>query len=280
MNRDVKIEKLIKTSAEMRLKLLQMFSFNKAHHFGGSFSCVEIVTALYFYKMQFRADNYLKPDRDRFIMSKGHTVPTQYVALALMGIIPDEELASIKRLGTRLQGHPDILKTPGIEAPTGSLGQGLSYANGFALGGRFDDLQFNIYLVLGDGELQEGQVWEAAMTAAHYGLSNVCVIIDRNRLQSQGKTDELMGIEPLAEKWKAFGWDTETVDGHDIRALADVLDTFPRKSGRPFAIIANTVKGKGISFMENTFKYHNFNLTEQEYLQAQKELQSRLKDLE
>jgi len=276
MKQEVNIKELEKKACQIRLELLRMFSHEKFHHFGGSFSCVELMTALYFYKMNYSAENKDDPERDRFIMSKGHSVPTQYVILAMLGIIPMDELKTIKRLGTRLQGHPDILKTPGLEAPTGSLGQGLSYANGIALAAKMDNLTFNIHLILGDGEVQEGQIWEAAMTTSHYHLKNICVIVDRNKYQSQGEVDQLMGVDPLKEKWESFGWQSVRIDGHDIQQICQALDLMDGNNEKPLAIIADTVKGKGIRFIENTFKYHNFMLTEEEYLQAEKEILEKL----
>ena len=273
---DATLIELERKAWRIRLELIKMFSFGKAHHFGGSLSCAELVSALFFYKMNYSAQKIDSPDRDRFIMSKGHSVPTQYVALSMLGIIPESELMTLKTLGARLQGHPDIHKTPGIEAPTGSLGMGLSYANGIAMAGRLDGLHFNIYLLLGDGELQEGQVWEAAMNTAHRCLKNVCVIVDRNRFQGQGEVDRLKGIEPLQDKWRAFGWETFRIDGHDMKQICEVLDRFDGRNSRPFAIIADTVKGRGVTFMENTYKYHNASLTEQEFCQAVKELQSKI----
>ena len=267
-----KVKELERKAGEMRLELLRMFGVGKAHHFGGCFSCAEMVTALYFHKMRYSAALKDAPDRDRFIMSKGHTVPAQYVALAMHGVIPMAELRTIKKLGSRLQGHPDIKKTPGIEAPTGALGQGLSYANGIALAARLDGLKFNLYLIMGDGELQEGQPWEAAMTTSHHKLGNVCVIIDRNGHQSQGCVSEIMNVEPLERKWEAFGWDTVRVNGHDMVALCGALDRFDGKGAKPLAIIADTVKGKGVSFMEDTFKYHNAVLTKEQFENAEQEL--------
>jgi transketolase len=272
----IDVHTLEETAARIRLHLIQMFSYGKAHHFGGSLSCTDILTALYFYKMNYSKENMQDPGRDRFIMSKGHSVPTQYVILSMLGILEKEELKSIKTLGSRLQGHPDIHKTPGLEAPTGSLGMGLSYANGLALAARYDSLTFNIFLVVGDGELQEGQNWEAAMTTAHYGLTNVCVIVDYNKFQSQGCTDDMMCLESLVEKWEAFGWEGVEVDGHSMDQLCSALDKLDGRNDRPVAIVANTVKGKGVSFLENTFKYHNYNLTEEEYAQAEKELLEKL----
>jgi transketolase len=270
---------LERIAARVRLELVRMFASGKAHHFGGSLSCVDMATALYFHKMNYSAGLSADPERDRFIMGKGHSVPTQYVILSILGLIPPEELGTIKQLGSRLQGHPDILKTPGIEAPTGSLGQGLSFANGIALAARMDALTFNVYVILGDGELQEGQIWEAAMTSAHYRLSNVCVLVDRNRFQSQGEVDTMKGIEPLEDKWRAFGWRAATVDGHDMAQICAALDGFDGRGDRPSAIIARTVKGKGVSFLENTYRFHNAALSETQFAQAERELLGRLETL-
>lgn len=275
-----RIAELERQAARLRLEILRMFGVGKIHHFGGSLSCADLVTALYFYKMNYTAALQEAPERDRFIMSKGHTVPAQYVALALLGVLPMEELGTIKRLGSRLQGHPDMRKTPGIEAPTGSLGQGLSFANGIALAGRLDGLRFNIYLILGDGELQEGQPWEAAMTTAHHGLGNVCVLIDHNGFQSQGCVSEIMNVEPLDRKWEAFGWDAVRVDGNDMRSVCAALDRFDGRGRRPLAIVADTVKGKGVSFMERTHQYHNASITEEQFRKAEQELLSRGKGID
>jgi len=234
------------------------------------------MSALYFYKMNYSKANMRSASRDRFIMSKGHSVPAQYVVLSMLGIIAPEELKSLKQMGSPLQGHPDMRKTPGIEAPTGSLGMGLSFANGISMAARFDGMKFNIYLLLGDGELQEGQVWEAAMNTAHQRLTNLCVIVDRNRFQSQGSVEDLKGIEPLVDKWKAFGWDAFRIDGNDMTAVCSVLDRFDGTNEKPFAIIADTVKGKGVSFMENTFTYHNASVSVDEHQRAMAELQDRI----
>lgn len=255
----------------IRFELLQMFGSGKPHHFGGSFSCVEIMTALYFHKMNISYETKDSPTRDRFIMSKGHSVPTQYVILAMLGFFPLSELRTIKQLGSILQGHPDINKTPGIEAPTGSLGQGLSYANGIALAGRFDGNDFNIYVVMGDGELQSGQVWEAAMTTSHYSLNNMRAIIDLNAYQSQGSVEESLAIEPLEDKWRSFGWHAVRVDGHSIEEICGALDNAD-SIDKPCAIIAETVKAKGISVLEGTFRGHNYAMTEEEYRNACAEL--------
>ena len=266
------VEELELKAWEIRLELIRMFSYGKAHHFGGSLSCVELLTCLYFHKMRYSAELRDDPDRDRFILSKGHSVPAQYVVLSMLGLFPRSELRTIKQLGTRLQGHPDISKTPGIEAPTGSLGQGLSFANGVALAARLESREFKIFVLLGDGELQEGQVWEAAMTSAHHRLTNVCVLVDSNKFQSQGSVQEIKGVEPLAEKWAAFGWDVLSVDGHDIAGICRALQRVDGSNAKPIAIIASTVKGKGVSFMESSFKYHNRALSEQEHQAAEQEI--------
>jgi transketolase len=275
----IDLKELERKAWQIRLELIRMFSYGKAHHFGGSLSVAELVAALYFYKMRYSAALMNDPTRDRFIMSKGHCVPAQYVALSMLGVFPPEELKTIKRLGARLQGHPDIKKTPGLEAPTGSLGQGLSFAGGIALAARLDGLKFNIYVVLGDGELQEGQVWEAAMSTAHYKLTNICALIDRNRYQAQGRTDNTMGVEPLEDRWRSFGWDTQRIDGNDLRQVCAALDLFGDRNPRPLAIIADTVKGKGVSFMENTYEYHNYALSEEQSRRAEDEILHRLGDL-
>ena len=279
MDSKERLSALRRAAVEVRLELIRMFSYEKVHHFGGCLSCVDILTVLYLYKMKYSAECAADPQRDRFIMSKGHSIPTQYVLLARLGIIPKAELPTIKELGTRLQGHPDILKTPCLEAPTGSLGMGLSYANGIALAARMDGLRFNVYVLLGDGELQEGQVWEAAMTSSHYGLGNVCVVIDRNRFQSQGEVERSMKVEPLEEKWKAFGWETVRIDGHDVGQICEALDRVDNRTVQPLAIIADTIKGKGVSFLEGTYQYHNSKLTRQQYLRALEECQESLTGL-
>ena len=277
---DMSVKDLEIEAAKLRLTILRMFSYGKAHHFGGSMSSADLVTALYFYKMNYNADNYKSPNRDRFIMSKGHSVPTQYAALAEIGVIPKEELKTIKQLGSKLQGHPDINKTEGLEAPTGSLGQGLSYANGIAMSMKFDKTSFNTFVMLGDGELQEGQVWEAAMTTGHYKLNKITAIVDMNKYQSQGSISDLMGIEPLADKFSSYGWKAIRIDGHDMKQICAALDEAVSTEDKPVAIIADTIKGKGISFIEDSYKYHNYNLTEEQFQLAEKEILSAIEKLE
>ena len=270
-----KVKELQDIAKRMRLEIVRMMGKNKPHHFGGSLSEVEIITALYFYKMHYHASDPAWPDRDRFVMSKGHSVPAQYVALAMLGVFPHDYLGQLKTLGACLQGHP-CMKTPGIEACTGSLGQGLSYSNGIALSARLTKRDFRVYTVLGDGELQEGQVWEAAMTSAARKLDHLCAIIDRNHLESQGGTEDNKPLEPLKLKWESFGWHALEVDGHDLKQLCDALDTAEATKGKPTVIIADTVKGKGVSFIEGDFTFHNAPLSQEQYDQAIQELEAAL----
>lgn len=233
-------------------------------HTGGSLSIVELLLGLYFYKMR---HDPKKPDwenRDRFILSKGHGCPALYAVLAHCGYFQKDELLTLRKLGSRLQGHPQRDISIGIEASTGSLGQGLSIANGLALAAKFDKKDIRIYCLMGDGEIQEGQVWEAAMTGAHYKLDNVCGIVDCNKLQIDGWVKEVMNIEPLKDKWKSFGWEVIEVDGHDINSIMDAYDKAESIKGKPTIILAHTVKGKNISFMENEAKWHGIAPTPEE----------------
>jgi len=267
---------LARRAREIRLTLLRMMGSGKAHHFGGSLSCVEILTALYFYKMHYEEGEPGHDDRDRLILSKGHSVPTQYACLAALGVLKPEEVPSLKTLGSRLQGHPDVRKTPGLEAPTGSLGQGLSFANGLALAARLDGAAHRVYVLLGDGELDEGQVWEAAMTAGQYRLDNLTAIVDRNGLQAQGATEAMKRLDSLPAKWEAFGWRVLECDGHDLKALCLALDEAAATHGQPSVIIARTVKGKGVSFLEGRVQYHNAPLSADEVARALEELKERI----
>jgi transketolase len=265
---DLKLADLEATARELRYQIVRMMGADKPHHFGGSLSIVELVTALYFYKMRYRPADPRWDGRDRFVMSKGHTVPAQYAALAKLGVLPIEELPTLKRLGSILQGHPNACMTPGLEACTGSLGQGLSFANGVAMAARIRRLGIRVYCLLGDGELQEGQVWEAAMGTVTHRLDSLCAIVDRNGLKSQGVVDEAKLLEPLAQKWEAFGWHTITVDGHDLRQICDALDVAETVNGKPTVIIAKTVKGKGVQFMEGQYQFHNAPITKAQWEEA------------
>jgi len=269
---DAQIAKLQAAARELRYHIVEMMGADKPHHFGGSLSAVELITALYFYKMRYDPSNPQWEGRDRFVMSKGHGVPAQYAALAMLGVIPREELSTLKHLGSILQGHPNARLTPGIEACTGSLGQGLSFANGIALAARLRRLNCRVYVLLGDGELHEGQIWEAAMGAATHRLDTLVALVDRNRLKSQGPVDEAKDLEPLALKWQAFGWHTRVVDGHDLREICAALDEAETVKGQPSVIIANTVKGKGVTFMEGRFEFHNAPISQEQWRLALAEL--------
>jgi len=241
----------------LRIASLEAIAEAGSGHPGGSLSSAEIVAALYFAEMNYKADDPTWPGRDRFIISKGHGVPVVYAALAEAGCIAREELATLRKLGSRLQGHPDHVRLPYIEAATGSLGQGLSVAVGMALGERLDHANdYRIYCLLGDGELQAGQVWEAAMSAGKYGLGNLTAVVDYNKVQLDGHVRVIMDLEPLCEKWTAFGWDVVEVDGHSVGEILAAFEHARRETTRPSVVIANTVKGKGVSFMEDTHAWH------------------------
>ena len=242
-------------------------------HPGGSLSAVEIVTALYFGGV-LRHDPQRPdwPERDRFVLSKGHGVPVQYAALAVAGYFPVDELRTLRRIDSRLQGHPVLGTAPGIEASTGSLGQGLSIGLGMALAARLDGSDHRVFVLLGDGECQEGQVWEAAMAAGHHRPDNLIAIVDFNKFQLDGATEDIIGLEPLAAKWDAMGWKTREVDGHDMQQVLDALE-WSTQAGEPACIIAHTVKGKGVSFMEGENAYHGVAPSDDELSRALGELE-------
>lgn len=225
-------------------------------HPGGSLSAVEIITALYWKVLQHKPADPNWVDRDRFILSKGHAAPVLYAALAECGYFPVAELATLRQIDSRLQGHADRTHTPGVEMSSGSLGQGLSFAVGVALAGRLDRKDYRVYALLGDGECDEGQVWEAAMAAAHFKVDNLTAIVDNNGLQLSGCNADTMNLEPFKDKWASFGWHTIEVNGHDINQLLDAFDKAKKVKGKPTVIIAHTVKGKGVSFMENNVDFH------------------------
>jgi len=270
------INELKRRAVEMRLAIVRMMGPNKSHHFGGSLSSADIVTALYFYKMRYDPQNPEWPDRDRFLMSKGHCVPAQYAALAMLGVFPMEELPTLKRLGTRLQGHPAAHLLPGIEGCTGSLGQGLSFANGMALDARIMKRDYRVYCLIGDGETHEGQIWEAARTAARECLGNVTGIIDRNGLKAMDASYCGKEMDELGQRWKAFGWRVLEINGHDMAQICDALDWAEEEEEIPSMIIAHTVKGKGVSFIENRPEFHNAVLTPEQIERALAELQENL----
>jgi transketolase len=249
-------EDLKTVARRLRLDIINMIARANSGHPGGSLSAVEIVTALYWRVLRHRPADPNWIDRDRFILSKGHAAPVLYAALAECGYFPVAELATLRQIDSRLQGHTDRLKTPGVEMSAGSLGQGLSFAVGIALAGRLDKKDYRVYALLGDGECDEGQVWEAAMSAAHFKVDNLTAIVDNNGLQLSGCTADTMSIEPFKDKWASFGWHTIEVDGHDIAQLLDAFEKAKKVKGKPAAIIAHTVKGKGVSFMENNVDFH------------------------
>ena len=271
--RDKLIEELCRRAREIRCDLVRMLTAAGSGHSGGSLSAVEIVTALYWHVLRIRPEEPAWPDRDRFVLSKGHAAPVLYAALAERGYFPTEELLTLRKLGSRLQGHPDLRKVPGVEASTGSLGQGLSVGLGIALAGRLDHRPYRVYVLLGDGECEEGQVWEAAMAAAHYQAGNLTAIIDNNGLQIDGPVAEVLSPLPLLEKWRAFGWAVTEVDGHDLAALLQAFDWAIGIKDRPTVIIAHTIKGKGISFMENQVDWHGKTPNTDQATSALKELE-------
>ncbi len=263
---------LKKQARLIRIEILKMLTLAGSGHTGGSLSAADIVTVLYFFKMRHRSDLPKWRERDRFILSKGHAAPLLYAALAMTGYFDVSLLKTLRRIGSPLQGHPCSRALPGVEISTGSLGQGLSIANGIAIGLKMDNLNSRVYCLLGDGEMQEGQVWEAAMTAAHYRLDNLCAIIDLNGLQIDGPVSKVKAIEPVKDKWRAFGWHIIEIDGHDMNAILHALDEAERMKGEPTVIIARTIKGKGVSFFEGKVEYHGVAPTQEELELALKEL--------
>lgn len=265
-----RIEELKEKARRLRIDIVKTLHRSKSGHTGGSLSVIDILTVLYYYKMSHNPQDPKWTGRDRLVLSKGHAAPAQYVALADCGYFPKEDLKMLRQLGGHLQGHPDSKGTPGVEVCTGSLGQGLSMANGMALGLRLDGSAGRVYAILGDGELQEGQVWEAVMAASHYRLDNLCILIDANGLQIDGEVAKVMNVEPIGEKFRAFGCHVLEIDGHDIAALVAALDEAEAVKGRPTAIVARTVKGKGVSFFENKAAYHGVTPSDEELPKALK----------
>lgn len=263
---------LIEQARNVRIEILKMLTQSGSGHTGGSLSAADVATALYFYKMRHRPSEPDWPERDRFILSKGHAAPLLYTVLALSGYFDPALLKDLRRVGCPLQGHPSSKLLRGVEVSTGSLGQGLSIANGIALGLRLDNSAARVYCLLGDGEIQEGQVWEAAMTAGHYFLDNLCAIVDVNELQIDGRCEDVMKVEPVSGKWRAFNWHVFEIDGHDMAQIMDTLDEAERLKGKPSVILARTVKGKGVSFFEGKAEYHGLAPTTEELERALQEL--------
>lgn len=267
-------------ATRIRMSVINGTYHAKSGHPGGSLSVADLMAYLYFAEMRVDPQNPRWQGRDRLVLSKGHTAPALYGALALKGFFPVEEIDSLRHTGAMLQGHPDMKGTPGVDMSTGSLGQGLSAAVGMALAGRLDGRDYRVYALLGDGELAEGQVWEAAMSAAKYKLDNLCAFVDLNGLQIDGKTADVMPTAPVDKKFEAFNWNVLTVDGHDCAAVADALEQAKAAQGRPTVILARTVKGKGVSFMENNAGWHGKAPNDEQYEQAIAELRAALAQLE
>lgn len=244
----------------------------KSGHPGGSLSIAEILAVLYFNQMNIDEKNPKAKGRDRLVLSKGHTAPALYSTLALRGFFDINELKTLRNINSKLQGHPDMKNIPGVDASTGSLGQGLSIANGMALASKMDSEGVRVYCICGDGEIEEGQIWEAAMTSSHYKLDNLCLIVDNNNLQIDGAVSDVMNIYPIDEKFKSFGFEVINVDGHNIPELISAFEQAKKVKGKPTAIIANTIKGKGVSFMENEASWHGKAPNDEQYKQAMLEL--------
>ena len=274
------IDRLDLMAVTVRKHVIEMLYRAKSGHPGGSLSAVDMIVALYFTHMNHDPKNPDDPDRDRFILSKGHAVPALYAVLAESGYFSVDELKNLREINCMLQGHPVRSYVPGIEASTGSLGHGLSFANGVALAGKLDENEYNVYVMMGDGETDEGQVWEAAAAASHYRLDNLVAFIDRNFLQIDGSTEEVMRLESAGDRWSSFGWYVIEIDGHNMKQILDALLEADNHKGQPSVIILNTVKGKGISFMENNVDFHGVPPNEMEYNMAMEELDLIQKKLE
>jgi len=267
------IKRLKQIAKELRVWIIRMLTEAGSGHPGGSLSAIDILTVLYFHTLRHRAQ---EPDwslRDRFILSKGHCVPALYSVLAKSGYFPMEELLSLRKTNSRLQGHPVVGTVPGIEASTGSLGQGLSIAQGLAIASKMDNDPYRVFCIIGDGESQEGQIWETAMSAPKFGLDNLIVFLDYNKGQIDGHVKEIMDLEPIADKWTAFNWDVQEIDGNDVQQILGAIDKTRNKRRKPHMIIAHTVKGKGVSFMENKIEWHGKAPTKEEAQKAIEEIE-------
>jgi transketolase len=266
-----RVRSLTDVAQEIRRDIVAMIANARSGHLGPSLSCVEILVSLYFDRMRHNPKNPAWPDRDRLVLCKGHAAPALYATLARSGYFDQTTLLSLRKTGSILQGHP-TRATPGVDVSTGSLGQGLSIANGIALAGRLDGKSYRVYALTGDGECDEGQIWEAAMTAAHLGLSNVTAIIDRNGVQSDDATERVKKKEPLDRKWRSFGWQVLEIDGHNLMQIHHSFDVAEWTTDRPTVIIARTVKGKGLSFLEGDANSHNISFSDEDLDWAMEEL--------
>jgi len=261
---DSVVREVEQRARRMRGHVLRMTHAAQSGHPGGSLSCTDLIASLYFHELRVDPARPDWPDRDRFVLSKGHACPAQYAALAERGYFPREELLTFRKLGSRLQGHPELGLTPGVEACAGAEGQGLSVGIGMALAARLLGKAWRTFVIVGDGENDVGETWEAAMAGPNLKLDSLVAIIDRNGIQQEGRTEDIMPLEPLADKWRAFGWHVLEIDGHSVRAILEALSVARSVRGRPTCIVAKTVKGKGVSFMENVIKYHGAATTDDE----------------
>lgn len=269
---DSQIKDLEEKAKKIRRLIVQMIAKAGSGHPGGSLSAADLITALFFTVLKHDPNNPNWPERDRFHLSKGHCCPLWYAVLAESGYFPVEKLDTLRRLGSILQGHPDR-RTPGVTVASGSLGQGLSVALGMSLGAKIDKKDYRVYVLMGDGEIQEGNIWEAAMASSHYKCDNLCGLLDYNGFQIDGAVKDVMCLEPIVNKWQAFGWHTIEIDGHNMRQILDAYDEAKTIKGRPTIIIAHTIKGKGVSFMENVVDFHGRAPTREETEKALKELE-------
>ena len=249
-------DRLRDIARELRITDIEMITAAGSGHPGGTLSAADMIAALFFHKLRLRPDDPAWPDRDRFILSKGHCIPIVYAAMAKAGFFPADQLKTLRKLGSPLQGHPDRVRLPGIEASTGSLGQGLSIAVGMATAGKMDQAAWRVFCMIGDGESQSGQIWEAAMFAGRHGLDNLCAILDYNQVQQTAKVVDILDEEPVVAKWRSFNWHVREIDGHDMDQVLDALDEAELVTGRPTVIVSHTVKGKGVSWMELNPAWH------------------------
>lgn len=274
----ISIEELKEKAIEMRKTAITMIHKAQSGHPGGSLSAADLMTALYFKEMNIDPNNPTWEDRDRFVLSKGHVCPIQYAALALLGYVPYETIYTLREYGSPFQGHPDMKKCPGIDISTGSLGQGLSCGVGMAIAGKRDKKEYRVFSLLGDGECQEGQIWEAAQTAVKYQLDNLVVFVDNNRLQIDGTCDEIMPLQDLEKKFEVFGFETKRINGHSMEEIVETLDEIRvAQNGKPKCIVLDTVKGKGVSYMEDVADWHGIAPNDEEFKQAMEEIAGGLK---
>jgi len=277
----LKLLDLKKKATQIRKHIIdEVFSASSGHP-GGSLSCTDILTVLYFDEMNVKTNDPKWADRDRFVLSKGHCAPALYAALAIKGFFPEKDLVTFRHIDSYLEGHPNMNHVPGVDMSTGSLGQGISAAVGMALAGKIDNKDYRVYSILGDGELQEGQVWEAMMSGAHYKLDNLTAFVDHNGLQIDGKITDVMNPEPVADKFRAFGWNVIIVsNGHDVKQIKNAIERAKTVKGKPTMVVCETIKGKGVSFMENQYSWHGTAPSKEQRDQAFKELDAYLDGLE